>query len=534
MSGPVKVIFIGLDGAEPELILRWSDEGVLPTFRSLRENGIWALTHNPPRIYNGAVWPSLNTGVIPARHGRYFYTKLEGYHVRGLRPTEVTHRPFWDFLTHEGKRVALIDVPYAAPADDLNGIQVVDWLVHDRSLVPEDQRISEIDGTVAEYSDFSTPKIYTHPEFLASEVLKFGINREVPACELSGRSKSAFKSFRTRLIERIKAKADFSIRSLEKGPWDLFMTVFHEAHDVGHECWHIHDPDHPDHDPEYASEIGDPVKDVYVAIDKAIGRVLEHAGPEATAIVYSSHGMGPVLDGNSMLDLVLSHLEEGPTPKGLTMVEVLNRTWGAIPPSLRTALSPLRNRVRKKVHEALVEPTRERRKCFAIPTNAFCGGVRVNLVGREPHGRIHPGKEYDDFCEVLKEDLLEIVDADTSERAVRAVVRYEDMFPRDVYTENIHTGEYPGDRADFLVDWTKRSFRALKSPKIGTIENTNQSSRTGDHKDVGLFVAFSQHMQPGRLPNRVRVIDIAPTIASILEVPLPDVDGAPLSALVDT
>ena len=126
------------------------------------------------------------------------------------------------------------------------------------------------------------------------------------------------------------------------------------------------------------------------------------------------------------------------------------------------------------------------------------------------------------------------MDADTSERAVRAVVRYEDMFPRDVYTEDLHTGEFLGDRADLLVDWTKRSFRALKSPKIGTIENTNQSSRTGDHKDVGLFIAFSQHMQPGRLPNRVRVIDVAPTIASILGVPLPDVDGAPLSALVDT
>ena len=534
MSGPAKVIFVGLDAAEPELIEKWSNEGVLPTFRSLREQGIWALTQNPPRLFNGAVWPSLNTGVTPSRHKRYFYTKLDGYHVRGYRSTETLHPPFWNALSAAGKRIALIDVTYADLADNLNGLQVIDWLVHDRSMVPENQRHTGTDGAVSEYQDYANPILYTQPASLASEVLKFGKNKEVPAGELSGRSVAAFAGFRDRLIERIEAKAQFSIHCLKKGPWDLFMTVFHESHDVGHECWHLHDPEHPRHVREHANTLGDPVKDVYIALDNAIGRILKHASPETTVIVFSSHGMGAALDGNSMLDLILSRLEEGQTPKGLTAVEALNRTWSVIPPSVRTALSPLRNRVRKRVFESLVGSTREHRKCFAIPTNAFCGGVRINLVGREPHGLVNPGKEYDDFCKALKEDLLEVVDADTGDRAIRDIASYEEMFPRDVYTEELYTGQFMADRADFLVDWNKRSFKSLKSPKIGTIEKTGQGSRTGDHRDAGLFVACGQYVQAGHLPNQVRVIDVAPTIASILDVPLQNIDGIPIAPLVST
>lgn len=532
MSERAKVLFIGLDAAEPDLIGRWSDEGLLPTFRSLREKGIWAPTANPPRVYNGAVWPSLNTGVVPRRHGRYFYTKLNGYHMRGVRPTKMVHRPFWDVLTDEGLRAALIDVPYANPVAKLNGIQVVDWLVHDRTLVPEEQRHTEENETVAHYDEASDPKLHTFPASLSPQVLHYGSNREVPASELSGRSTGAFRRFRDRLIERIEAKTNFSIQTLKDGQWDLFMTVFHEAHDVGHECWHFHDSAHPDHDPEYLRQFGDPILDVYQALDRSVGRILELADPDTTTIVFSSHGMGPTLDGNSMLDLVLTRLVEHRTPRGLTAVDGLNRAWGAIPAGLRTHLSPLRNRVRKKLHEALVGSTRRDRKCFAISTNAYCGGIRINLVGREPNGRIHPGEEFDRFCADLKKDLLELVDGETGEPAVRAVLGYEEMFPRDIYTEDLHSGEFKGDRADLLVEWTKRTFKSLASPKVGRIEKTNQNSRTGDHLDIGMFLASGKQVQAGTRLNSVPVIDIAPTIASLLGVQLPDADGTPLSALL--
>lgn len=42
-----KVLIIGLDGATWDLIKLWVDEGKLPTFRKLIENGVWGNLESP-------------------------------------------------------------------------------------------------------------------------------------------------------------------------------------------------------------------------------------------------------------------------------------------------------------------------------------------------------------------------------------------------------------------------------------------------------------------------------------------------------
>ncbi len=68
------------------------------------------------------------------------------------------------------------------------------------------------------------------------------------------------------------------------------MQVFTESHCVGHQCWHLHDVNHPAHDPAVLAEIGDPLRTVYAAIDAAIGDVLADAG-DAFVLLLDAHGM---------------------------------------------------------------------------------------------------------------------------------------------------------------------------------------------------------------------------------------------------
>jgi predicted AlkP superfamily phosphohydrolase/phosphomutase len=527
MNAQARVIVIGLDSADKDLVLQWCDEGILPTIQALREKGAWATIRNPPNIYNGSVWPSFYTGLSPAKHHRYAYVKLDGYSVKGLRHTETKQEPFWNVLSRHGQKIALIDVPYAPVPEDLNGIEVIDWLPHDRTLEPP-KHFDAANEPIAAINDYRTPKLFTYPASLADEVKKFDEFDDPPACERSGRSPTEFRKFRDRQVKRVKSKTDLCIHFLEQRPWDFFMTVFHEPHDVGHECWHLHDPTHPKHDPALARSLGDPIKDVYIACDTAIGRILERAGSEATAFVYCSHGMGPMADGLHVLDHVLSRLEGGPS-KGLDRVVALNQAWAHTPAIMRKALTPARNRIRRKFHEALVSPTRSQRKCFAIPSNGDVGGIRINLIGREPHGLIRPGAEYDSFCKQLRQDLLELVDADSGESIIRDVVRYEDLYPRELYTEDLYNGEYLSDRADLLVVWNKASFSAVTSPKTGRVAKTSQGSRTGFHKEPGLVFACGPGIAPRALNHLVPVTDLAPTMTSMLGFPLPDADGSPVA-----
>lgn len=519
---------IGLDAADKDLVLEWIDEGVLPNMRALRQGGAWAPILTPPRIYNGAVWPSLHTGLSPARHRQYFYVKLDGYSVKAGRRTRVKQPPLWSVMSEQGKRVALIDVPYMPPLDNLNGIQIGDWAVHDRSF-EEASHVNEDGEEVSDYFEYRVPKLFTKPESLAEEIKQFGEFHGVPACEESGRTAKGFKELRRQLIERVRSKERLTCHLLERERWDFLMTVFHETHDVGHECWHLHEKNNPWHDPEMSREVGDPVRDVYVEIDKAIGRIIDKLDTNATVFLFCSHGMGAVSDGNLMLDQILARLDEAPPPQRLRSVMLLNRAWSKTPGFVRGALSPLRTRIRKKVYEALVTPTRSQRKFFAIPSNGDCGGIRINLAGREPAGQVQPGAEYDAVCEQLREDLLKLVDPATGEPIVADVVSYEERYPRGLYCcEDLYNGDYLSDRADLLVVWNKSSFRHVESPKFGKLDNTSQNSRRGDHKDFGLVLARGPEVRPGRCPEAVPVTNMAPTIAALTGVSFQAEDGAPV------
>ena len=65
MTEATKIMFIGLDSADPGLIREWSAEEALPNRKGLLDTGAWgpALgTH----FGTGAYWPSVFSGARPA------------------------------------------------------------------------------------------------------------------------------------------------------------------------------------------------------------------------------------------------------------------------------------------------------------------------------------------------------------------------------------------------------------------------------------------------------------------------------------
>jgi predicted AlkP superfamily phosphohydrolase/phosphomutase len=65
-----RVLFLAADAMDKDLVLRWAEDGTLPTFRRLLSTAAWGNTENPPGLFVGAVWPSFWTSVSPARHAR--------------------------------------------------------------------------------------------------------------------------------------------------------------------------------------------------------------------------------------------------------------------------------------------------------------------------------------------------------------------------------------------------------------------------------------------------------------------------------
>ena len=221
-------------------------------------------------------------------------------------------------------------------------------------------------------------------------------------------------------------------------------------------------------------------------------------------------------DATYLLDDVLRRFEGQPAPVSRRLLDRTRRAWKRLPLRFTERFRALAQRVDRAPDAA----DRSRRRCFAVPTNANCAGIRLNLVGREPHGILRPGPDADAFCSRLTADLQELVDPTSGRPLVKEVLRTAEVFP----------GEHSSDLPDLLVRWHRdRPISGVASERIGRIVRPDTSTRrTGDHRPEGLFFVRGPGVAPGEVRDGVRAEDFAPTIAALLGITLDDVDGRPL------
>jgi predicted AlkP superfamily phosphohydrolase/phosphomutase len=518
---PTKLLVLGIDAASPALIDAWMADGTLPNLAALAKRGLVGRTRGIDGFFVGSTWPSLYTGTNPAQHGFHYQVQLASgsYHLEDRALGAFVERdPFWRVLSRAGKRVAVLDVPLAKVEPEINGVHVVEWGGHDS------------------FFGYST----TPPELAADIESRFGRHPVGPSCDAEGRVASDYLEFKALLEGGVRRRAWWTRELLDRGGWDLFMTVFTESHCVGHQCWHLHDVEHPAHDPAVAAITGNPLRSVYRAIDDAIGTLVEGAG-DAPIIVFSAHGMSTRYGTYFLLRDLLYALGVSAPPRvpfRYRLREMVAKVWRVLPDSARSRLSPLRDRVTAgddaRTSAPAIGVDVERSRCFPLANGLAVGGIRLNLAGREPRGIVAPGEDADRFCAQLEADLLAIVDELTGEPLVRRVIR----------TRDLYAGERLDALPDLLVEWNDAVARGsatlghgaasrvrARSPKIGTIEGVNEYGRSGEHRAGGWFVAAGPGVSAGRLNREPSLLDLAPTFSRILGVDLPGAAGKPIEEI---
>jgi predicted AlkP superfamily phosphohydrolase/phosphomutase len=501
-----KVVVIGLDAFDPGTLLRMTEVGRLPTLAALLGESARAETRNPEGLYVGALWASFATGASPARHGRHSPRQLVPgtYEARPLRPDEASMEPFWAQLARAGRRVAIVDVPHSHPVTGVGGVQVCEWGSHDPAL-----------------------GLATSPAELADEIVaRFGRHPVHPTenqeCDQHGHAVNDYVELRDALLAGVATKTALVQHLYRQGPWDLFVAVFCESHCVDHQCWHVHDPEHIRHDPEIARVTGDILEIVYIALDRALGEILADVDADTTVFVLASHGVGPHYDASFMFDQILRRLEaveSGFVRRSARAAAAA--VWDRLPLRLRIRHPHYRDRLWRGF-EDLVPLDPASRRYFKIDNNEPWGGVRINVVGREPSGKVTRGAEFDQCCRELSADLLALVNLETGRPLARQVVR----------TDALYTGENLDMLPDLLVEWENETpVRSVWSPKTGRLHGEYGYIRSGDHRPAGLVLVRGPGIPPG-VVEAVDITDLAPTIAARLGVELEDCDGAVVEALV--
>lgn len=511
-----RVVVLGIDAASPLLLRKWAASGNLPTIGTMMERGLSGSVEGVKGYFIGSTWPSFYTGLNPAGHGFHRIIQLRDGTYDFFRPLDDPDDfggiPFWRLASQAGRRVAVLDVPLSRPEPEINGVQIIEWGGHDVVFGFE-----------------------TTPPELAPEVMAMVGEYPVPTnCDHRRKTPDEFEEFISGLESAIKKKTRLTLDLLAREQWDLFMQVFTESHCAGHQCWHIHDPDHPAHDPKLLDAVGDPLDRIYRALDRAVSEILEQVG-DAVVLLVSAHGMTYYRGAGFLLPEILHRLgvtnrPQAPTSAGLggRLKKAVKPIWSVLPTSVKTAVRrPRAGAVAGGRMPRLLADVAGS-KCFPVANGHPVGGIRLNLVGREPQGVLRPGEEADAFCEELTQELRAIVDERTGQPLVADVYR----------TDTLYQGPRLGALPDLLVEWNDRvptgtrahaegrgaTIRAT-SASIGTVEGANSYMRTGDHTPTGWFVFMGADTEQGERNEPVSVMDFYPSLCRLLDLPDPHVDG---------
>lgn len=447
-----RVLVIGLDAAEPRLVREWAAAGELPAIAALLAGGA-ARVENAPGLYEGAVWPSFATGRGPAGHGRTCFRQFDPstYRDRDVSPRQVDGTPFWLTAARAGRNVIVLDVPKSAPADHPGLLQLCDWGTHDH--------------------DFPRPQ--GSPSGLVREVVRRFGRDPVGSCDVPRRRLAAYAELADRLVLRARRRGEIAAWLLGHGEWDLATVVFTESHCAGHQLWHLHTGDDG-----RGAPTADPLRRVYRALDAEVGRLVALAGDEVDVVLLASHGMGPHRSGNHLLEPVLRHLDGDPAAAtGDRGLYSLRRAWQRLPGPLASVLDPLRRAVRTPIESALLAPGRRPRRFFAVPNNDACGGVRLNLHGREAAGLVDAG-EAPELLDRLRVELKGLVRDDDGSPAVEEVI----------VTATSYQGPFAAVLPDLLVLWDRsREITTLRLGDGIVVRGRYSGFRSGDHLSDGLL-----------------------------------------------
>ncbi len=498
-----RVLVIGLDSFDTFLMHEWAEAGVLPNLKAFLETGLWGPMLGFPGIFAGSTWPSFGTGCSPARHRRFFRLQAREGHY-GETPFEVADiegRYFWERLSQAGKRVAVLDVPLTKLSPIENGLNLVDWAAHDPA----------------------SPLPQSSPPTLLEE-LKDKFDCMAPdRCDYVDSTPDGTRGLMDTLVQRLENKLAVSSYCLNKDNWDLFITVFGESHCVGHHGWHLHDPIHRDYDPDLATELGDPIKEIYTSLDTAVGKLMTEAGDGAVTIVVNSEGIGPLYGVAGVLDEILWRLDSRPAISRGQVFRRLKNLWWDLPAPLRESapLALVKRCLHKPLQRTALISGRKNRRFYAMANNESGGAIRINLKGRESHGCVEPGDEYRRLCGFLRDELLALEDPKTHEPVVKDVHKAADLF----------SGPYLAEMPDLLVDWVKRRPRSVASPRIGTLAVPAPRGRTGDHLNEGFCLVMGPEVEGGHWTKPRSITDIAPTLGALLDVRLDGLDGEAIPGL---
>jgi predicted AlkP superfamily phosphohydrolase/phosphomutase len=282
-----RVIVVGVNGMELDVIRPLLLKGDLPNLARVIKNGAHGKLRtvdapNCPRVYS-----TMFTSTQPAEHG------VTGFVVGGItaNTSMLKKEPFWSLLSKHGVTVGMANVPATFPVLPVNGYMISGMLTRGKNC--EDgilcaPKLSEVAGGDAVY-----------PASLKPELLKnvgdfyIDCERMPSAADLTGHEAEVIDAW-LRKVQLIRdQQTQLFDYLLTNHPTDFTWLVQSCEDRTGHWLYPI-----APYNVGYNAKINgvrvDAFPNQYIAFDKVLGTILQHADDNTYVFIVSDHGIKPL------------------------------------------------------------------------------------------------------------------------------------------------------------------------------------------------------------------------------------------------
>jgi predicted AlkP superfamily phosphohydrolase/phosphomutase len=500
-----KILAIGLDGASFTVLKPWMEEGILPNFKKVVAGGVSGELMSTIPPVTGPAWASFMTGKAPGSHGIYDFVKpIKGGIGREIvNYKSIKSETIFSLLTRHGKKIISINMPLTYP-------------------------MPEVDGYII--SGLLTPKTsnnFTYPPSLLNE-LQTEIGEYVIDVRWQRYEEYEIEKFLKRLIFCTEQRIKTFFYLMKRFDWDFFMAVFIGTDRIQHFLWDYIFTDSRQND-KRARKIRNLIIDYYKLLDSFIGRCIGTIDSNTFFIIMSDHGFGP-LKGKVYINNWLE--KSGCLSFNHEKVKAL-RTGTGYRSSLKKLIKKIDrfdiagNIIRKFTKGTKRMSAYEFLNCIDwSKTKAYAGsnteqGIYINLIGREPYGTVHPNEHEKTRDELIKK-LSTLCHPVTGERLLSHVFKRED----------IYSGPYLDNAPDIIFFLSNGEYLADVQPADKLFEEKHWRMGSGTHRSEGIFIAYGTDINNGIRINNARIIDLAPTLLNMLDLPIPDdMEGRVLSEI---
>ena len=296
-----RLIVLGIDGLDPDVVQMLIDEGKAPHFARLAREGVFGEMDSAPPLLSPIIWTTIATGRTPSEHGIGAFTSLDPATGEEQPVTASLRRvkALWNIFSEAQKKVAVVGWWATWPAEAVHGVMVSDHAGY--HFLMGEQADGSSGGERVVYPDAISPEIdglLRGPETLSLERLQEFVDVSATEADHRFSFEDDLSHFKWALATA-ESYRDIGLHLWQSERPDLLMVYIEGVDSSSHLFGHLF----RQHDlqgelAEQQRRYGGTVEAMYLMADALVGSYLDVMDDDTTLMVVSDHGfqLGELLD----------------------------------------------------------------------------------------------------------------------------------------------------------------------------------------------------------------------------------------------